>query len=614
MDELRFRCRTMRRVALFAALNCSIITASAVLDNGSNQCWAADGDAAAESVDDLRSLLKNGWQDGSPDTLLGEPIPEIELFEPTEAPVVTKTRPTTTAKSASAHVERRRLVPIRIDAAAPIISLAEANRQQSQQEGQTQTPPEQTSAPSGSSSDPEKLPAESLADLDSTSASAMKAEESTAIEVVAKDDIAPLPRPTSALGPELPTDTAEDLQSTWAALKSEALRGVARDRGFGLFSSSQPKPTASLESVETQTPNVAKTPIASTPAATDRAANVPEGKTASQMDTRIEPLPAPVLRLENQPKTSPLPASSSTLVTVHATKLRDVASVQLQEASTRLQRGATHSAKRLTFKALRNIAAMQDVHEGGNRHAKQLETAFAALRESGDFVGKFGAVQSDAMARMVAVHETEILKSQDLNNLSSIRAAELYLGVAHQNLVHAVGAVRAASDALILLGQIEHNMAEVSDTHAGAVAVTLQRAAVEIDPNNATALYQLGSSMLNQGMDQQAFSVLQKSVNARPTRQGYQRLMQVAERLGDSKTTQQCNSALRDSRLMNTTPVRQLDPDAFAATYRPENLDARNAKSPGRNATSEKQTKAQPVSARATTVDRIRSMLSPMRR
>ena len=54
---------------------------------------------------------------------------------------------------------------------------------------------------------------------------------------------------------------------------------------------------------------------------------------------------------------------------------------------------------------------MKDVQSGGNHHAKQLEAAMEAIRESEDFTGKFGPVDQDALLRLVTVHETDALKT-----------------------------------------------------------------------------------------------------------------------------------------------------------------------------------------------------------
>ena len=188
------------------------------------------------------------------------------------------------------------------------------------------------------------------------------------------------------------------------------------------------------------------------------------------------------------------------------------------------------------MEALQSIVAMQDSKAGGNQRAKQLDIAMDAIRESEDFCGRFGPVDERALQRMVGVHETDALKNRDLENVSALEATEAYLAVAKTNLIAAAGGVQEASDALVLLGKIEKQMAGPADTHAPAVAVTLQRAAIEIAPNNALAYQALGTTLLDQGLVKQSAWALGRSIEIQPTRIGYEGLLEAARRLGDVET------------------------------------------------------------------------------
>jgi hypothetical protein len=256
--------------------------------------------------------------------------------------------------------------------------------------------------------------------------------------------------------------------------------------------------------------------------------------------------------------------------TMHAARLREIARDSLRNAHHRLQRGATHSAKKFALEALRSIVAMRDAQSGGNRHAKYLEAAFDAVRESEDFSGRFGTADHSALKRMVVVHQTDVLKDQDLENMSVLEATESYLAVAKLNFVQAAAGVREGSDALVLLGKIERRMAQHDDTHAAAVAVTLQRAAVEIEPTNALGYRELGSTLLHQGLVQQAAWALNRSIEIHPTRTGYQRLLEASRRLGDVDTARVCLTSLEDPQLPSEIPVRTLSAKEFAATHRPD--------------------------------------------
>jgi hypothetical protein len=262
----------------------------------------------------------------------------------------------------------------------------------------------------------------------------------------------------------------------------------------------------------------------------------------------------------------------------HATRLRTVAQESLRNAQHRLQRQATHSAKRHATDALRSIVAMRDAQAGGNRHMKHLQIAFDAIRESKDFGGQFGEIDLNALKRMVTVHETDVLKNRDLDDVSGLEATESYLAVARTNLVLAADGASEASDALVLLGQIEKRQSESGNAHGAAVAVSLQRAAIEIEPSNALGYRELGTTLLNQGLVDEAAWALNKSIDIYPTRSSYQRLLEASRRLGDVGTARVCLASLQDPRLKSEIPVKQLSSEQFAASYRPNPAAMKPAK------------------------------------
>ena len=265
---------------------------------------------------------------------------------------------------------------------------------------------------------------------------------------------------------------------------------------------------------------------------------------------------------------------------IHETRQRELARLSLQTAVHWLSRGATHSAKRSTIEALTYIVAMLDAREGANLHAKHLATALDAIRESNDFAGTHGAVDQDSLVRMVVVHKTTALKNQSLEKTSSLQAIEEYLEVAHENLVAACESIVEASDALVLMGKIELQMNEKTDTQAAAVALTFHRAAVSVDPQNAIAHREQGKTLYSQGLVEQAAWSFARSVELQPTREHYRLLMQVAQKMGDMETVSQCETAINDPRLAAPLPIRHLDAKSFAATYKPTSSDFSSNESP----------------------------------
>lgn len=263
------------------------------------------------------------------------------------------------------------------------------------------------------------------------------------------------------------------------------------------------------------------------------------------------------------------PAAMSPESAIHSHRLRELAHVAAQNAKQSLQRGATHSARRHATEALRLTVEMQDAATGNNEHARSLTTALDAIRESKDFCGQYGSVDARALSRMVAVHETSVLKDADLETMSGLQATEAYLKIAKEALVESAGGSNDACDALVMLGVIEKRMGGDNDPHAGAVAMTMHRAAIEISDANPVAYRELGNTFMSQGMYAQAAWSFDRSVRLRPSRSAYQNLLDASRKLGDSDTSRRCLAALKDPSLPSGIAVKTLAPDAFAASYRP---------------------------------------------
>ncbi|MDA8744971.1 hypothetical protein N9N28_10100 [Rubripirellula amarantea] len=254
---------------------------------------------------------------------------------------------------------------------------------------------------------------------------------------------------------------------------------------------------------------------------------------------------------------------------IHANRLRELSAISLRDARSRLQRRATHSARKYAHEGLRLAIDVEDSLQGTNQHMRDLQVALAAIRESKDFGGIVGNVDTRTMQRMVAVHETESLKNKDLTTISSIRATEIYLDVARKHLITAGAGSPLAAEAMLLLGLIEKQMPDQSDAHSVTVCLTYQGAAAEVAPNSPGVHREYGKTLLQQGLAHQAVESLQRSVALRPTRGGYQSLLEASRRIGNVALARQCLNALDEPQLVDSTPVRQLPPGEFAASYRP---------------------------------------------
>ncbi len=263
---------------------------------------------------------------------------------------------------------------------------------------------------------------------------------------------------------------------------------------------------------------------------------------------------------------SPSPTATST---IHARRLGKLARAALADSRSRLRKRATHTAQKHALEALRLSVDIEDAIRGGNQHAGDLRVAQNAIRESKDFEGITTTVDWRSIQRMVAVHETEILKSKDLKHVSAVQATDAYLNLARTKLVSAAGDSALAAESMLLLGLIEKQVLSRADIHSGAVSLIYHGAAIEICPANAEAHREYGRTLLEQGLVNQSIQSLKQSVALKPSRAGYQVLLDASRRGGDYDLAKHCLNALNNPSLLNDTAIVQLPPRQFAASYRP---------------------------------------------
>lgn len=275
-------------------------------------------------------------------------------------------------------------------------------------------------------------------------------------------------------------------------------------------------------------------------------------------------------------------------VTLHTTRLQELAQHSLYTSQQSLQRGATHTARKYAMKAMQAVVAMRDAQEGGNQHSGELDVALDAIRESRDFCGEFGMIDAASLRRMVDVHETTVLKHADLSSFTSLEATEAYLEYSRQQLARAAGGVLEGSQALALLGQTEFQLAKPVDTHAISAAVAIQRAAIESDPEFAAGYRVLGTTLMQLGLVEEAANCFITSLHLQPTRLAYERLLQAARKLGDVDTASICMNALNDPRMDEGIPVQSLTPEQFASTHRPTSVTANGARTSANRGSDEK--------------------------
>ncbi|MEX0824835.1 MAG: hypothetical protein WD119_01640, partial [Pirellulaceae bacterium] len=76
-------------------------------------------------------------------------------------------------------------------------------------------------------------------------------------------------------------------------------------------------------------------------------------------------------------------------------RLIEQAAQHLAEADTSLRRQATYSAKASAIQSLRLLAEARDYADGQTTAAERLREGLAAIRESSDFLGRYGPIDRD---------------------------------------------------------------------------------------------------------------------------------------------------------------------------------------------------------------------------
>ncbi|SMP51945.1 hypothetical protein SAMN06265222_103381 [Neorhodopirellula lusitana] len=270
----------------------------------------------------------------------------------------------------------------------------------------------------------------------------------------------------------------------------------------------------------------------------------------------------------------PLPPSDQIDIGSRKSQLAATAVEQLRLANWSAKRGAIASAQAAATQTLRTIALLRDTQAGGNLHTQQLNECFVAIRESTDFAGRYGPVDTDAIKRLIEVHQTPTLKQVSTSQLTASRAVEAYLQFAKTRLVEATQGGPLAAEAAMILADVESWVAdgavepptEHSKLHASALALTYRRAAVEIAPENPDAAAKLGRTLLRRSIPTAAKDYLLQSVNAEPTRQRVESLLEAAARSGDFILVDQCEKQLAATPLPSELPIQMMSPQDFART------------------------------------------------
>lgn len=248
---------------------------------------------------------------------------------------------------------------------------------------------------------------------------------------------------------------------------------------------------------------------------------------------------------------------------------REAARVQ-QEAQQLLERRAYYAARRGAIDALGFYAAASDLGGGYGQAQSDFAAALRAIREAGDFVGRYGVVDSEAQRRMIRSHSTPVLENGIASDCSPHEAADEYLDFARDRFGRAFRSCAAAAGALRLLGLAETRCEENPHAIREGIALCALRAALLVDPTNVNVHHDLGSYALQAGLDAEAEWVLKWSFEKQPTPGAIQGLIALYERRGQADAARSLEREY--SQLLARgyeKHVYQLPPETFASISPP---------------------------------------------
>lgn len=258
-----------------------------------------------------------------------------------------------------------------------------------------------------------------------------------------------------------------------------------------------------------------------------------------------------------------------------------VARRMLTQAHAEFSAGAWLSAETSAWESIRWSAESIDQNRresGVVRHAKtgglaitKLLIAKRAIIEARDFPLHAEGYNPAAIARMADSHQTDVLDDQSTQGMSTTDASDRYLDYARVHLAFIASHSVEAAEALDLLAAIYLRRAEVR-TLPSATALCLRRAALQGQPGNASLAANLGSHLMQVGLDGEARWALEHSLSIEPKERTAKILAKLLRETGNRDEAEEVIAAINQQKIAKTDQsairipeITQLTPDEFAS-------------------------------------------------
>ena len=253
----------------------------------------------------------------------------------------------------------------------------------------------------------------------------------------------------------------------------------------------------------------------------------------------------------------------------------------LTQAHAEFRTGAWLSAETSAWESIRWSAESIDQNRreaGAASHAKMDELAITkmqiakrAIMEARDFQQHAAGYDPASIARMADSHQTDVLDDQSTQGMSTTDASDRYLDYARVHLAFIASHSVEAAEALDLLAAIYLRRAEVR-TLPSATALCLRRAALQGQPGNASLATNLGSHLMQVGLDGEARWALEHSLSIEPNERTAKILAKLLRETGNRDEAEEVIAAINQQKLANTDQaaikipeITQLTPDEFAS-------------------------------------------------
>lgn len=238
-----------------------------------------------------------------------------------------------------------------------------------------------------------------------------------------------------------------------------------------------------------------------------------------------------------------------------------------------LRRGAFCSAREEAATASMLLFRHIDLHDNLFRCEPAIAAANRALREAEDFLIASRSTDSESLRRLVEAHETPVLKSKKLAEMSPLTAVQHYRQYAESQLTEAAQGHPWASELLYTIGRTYQAEADSDSSRIDVLrmnALAYYTASRTTMPTNAVACNQLGYLLLQMDRNEEAREALVAAVKLKTDVAFLSNLAEASRRLADSQTftwASQTLAAIR-SRTPSTPPVPQvveMSPEEFIA-------------------------------------------------